>query len=174
MWDMMDSQCVKIYGQAQKEQAQRDLNRRRLNPSARGKMHINELWNKKLNNQVAVASNLLDLQRVMDGYKRNINAVKQIHVDEKLTDELETHLSTLNQFIKTIKEDEERVVKGTSSFRHRAPIMEVKKRSIGNSTGRKVGKRTLTNQTKSCFKEKIVIEVKAQITDPLQIEVNRP
>jgi hypothetical protein len=107
MWDMIDSQSVKIYGQAKKGQAQRDLNRRRLNPSARGKMHINELWNAKLNSQVAIASNLLDLQRIMDGYKRNIKAVKQIHLDEKLTDELETHLSTLNQFIQTIKEDEE-------------------------------------------------------------------
>jgi hypothetical protein len=175
MWDMIDSQSKKIYGETRKGSAQRDLNRRRMNPLARGKMHINELWNAKLNSQVTVASNLLDLQRVMDSYKRNTKAVKQIHVDEKLTDELETHLSTLNQFIQTIKDDEERLDQPEiGSRRHRAPIMEVKKRSQGNSSARKGVKRALPGQTRSSFTQKAVIEIKSPKTNPWQIEVHQP
>ena len=56
-----------------------------------GKMHINELWNQRLQMQIAAASRLLELQNVMSAYKRNIMKVKQIDLEQRLDDELADH-----------------------------------------------------------------------------------
>lgn len=71
----------------------------------KGKMYINDLWNKKQTNQVTIASKLQDLRRVMDQYKKNLDVIKTLDLDANLQDELDRHLSELSNVAKIIKED---------------------------------------------------------------------
>ena len=71
----------------------------------KGKMYINDLWNKKLNNQVTVASKLQDLRRVMDQYKKNLKFIRQLDQSNGLQEELDRHLSELTNVAKVIEND---------------------------------------------------------------------
>jgi hypothetical protein len=61
-----------------------------LDPDA-GKMHINELWTSRLYQKIASASKLLELEKFMATYKKNVAAIKHFTLEEKMNDELVMH-----------------------------------------------------------------------------------
>jgi hypothetical protein len=56
-----------------------------------GKMHINELWTSRLYQKIASASKLLELEKFMTTYKKNVAAIRHFTLEEKINDELVMH-----------------------------------------------------------------------------------
>lgn len=90
-----------------------------------GKMHINELWTSRVYQKIASASKLLELEKFMTTYKKNVMAIRHFTLEEKMNNELIMHLETVAKVITGIEEEDQRIYRPKDAAVKRGKIMAI-------------------------------------------------